>query len=435
MKYSFYNYVFQNGAQSILYNAGSDGIILLQEELVNLVQKYKDNITELEKAHPDLYKQMQDYRMIVEDGTNEADSVIAEWKKEDNDPSVFYLTILPTLNCNLRCWYCYEEHKPHHTMKEDVLERVKLFLKKKVSEPELKTLYLDFFGGEPLLPFNHVVAPILDYVAPLSRQNNVRLFVNLVTNGVLLTADVIGKLKSLDLESAPGFQITLDGNRKLHDNSRHTASKGPTYDIIVKNIRAALSAGLSVNVRFNYTARSVDSFIDVLDDFKDVTEEERSILFFDFQQVWQESHLTEVREKAMKLAAIYQEQKFQVRIEKRYNSTRCRDDAENQSTISCDALVYKCTARDITTDFSEGVLNEEGDIVWNEKYHKRMAVKYGNDTCKSCKIFPICHGGCSQTKLEAGEEDKCIMNMSEQQKGEVIAGRLKYLLQTRRSRY
>lgn len=142
-----------------------------------------------------------------------------------------------------------------------------------------------------------------------------------------------------------------------------------------------------------------------------------------------------MREKALKLANLFMKEDQQVRIEKNYNNQRCRDDAENQATINFDGNVYKCTAINITPDIREGVLNADGEIEWNERFHKRMALKYGNKHCKACVIYPICHGGCSQTKLDADENAECLFGLDDNAKLERVRGRLEYILKTGRVSY
>lgn len=435
MKYSVYNYVFMSGTHALIYNAATDGTILLQPELVPVLQENKDGIDRLADVHKDLYDSMVERRMIVPDEEDEAEAVVEQWKKEDTDPEHFYLTILPTLNCNLRCWYCYEEHKAKAYMTDETLERVYRFLDKLTGNDSLKYLHLSFFGGEPLLPFKKTVYPLLQRVSAMCKERKVKLIVHFTTNGVLLTPEVIEALVSLPLAAKPGVQITLDGNREKHDASRFTASHGPTYDTIVRNIRNALKAGMYVNNRFNYTVNSVDSLIDVLDEYKDLTEEERALLHFDFQQVWQESDQAEARQKALKLADKFFKSAFQIRIEKRYNRERCKSDADNQLTINYNGDLYSCTARDTTPEECEGHLLEDGTAEWNDRHRKRMEVKYGNAACRSCKIFPVCHGGCSQMKLEAGECEDCIRGYDEEQRLEVIKGRLDFILKTQKTSY
>lgn len=435
MKYSFYNYVFKNGSQSLIYNAATDGTIILQPDLAELIRRHKDEVGKLADVHPELYDAMAERKMIVGDETDECRELISEWEKEDNDPKHYYVTILPTLNCNLRCWYCYEEHNAKAYMNEETMRRVCAFIRSLAEKEELEYLHLSFFGGEPLLPFEKIVWPLLQSVCGICAERNVKVLLHFTTNGVLLTEDVIHRLLTLPLADKPGVQITLDGNRERHDNSRHTATKKGSFDTIVSNIHSALREGLFVNVRFNYTAESVDSFVDVLDDFEKLDAPLRERLHFDFQQVWQESHREDIRERAIHIARKFAGQSFNTRIEKRYNRDRCKSDADNQVEINYDGRLFSCTARDTMKEECEGFLSENGELVRNERHRKRMEVKYGNATCQACKIYPICHGGCSQMKLESDMDKGCLRGLSEEQKLEIIQGRLEFVLKNKRTRY
>ena len=110
-KFSRYNYLFRKEKQGILYNISSDGIMVLSPELVDLVIKYREDIDALESVHKALFDEMLRQGMIVAVDYDEVKTIVDKWKQEDNDPGQFTLIVLPTLDCNLRCWYCFEEHK------------------------------------------------------------------------------------------------------------------------------------------------------------------------------------------------------------------------------------------------------------------------------------------------------------------------------------
>ena len=43
---------------------------------------------------------------------------------------------------------------------------------------------------------------------------------------------------------------------------------------------------MEVTIRFNYNTDSLESFVDILQDFDNLSEEERHQIHFDFQQRW-----------------------------------------------------------------------------------------------------------------------------------------------------
>lgn len=98
----------------------------------------------------------------------------------------------------------------------------------------------------------------------------------------------------------------------------------------------------------------------------------------------------------------------------------CYADKKNQSVINYNGDVYKCNARDFNQKNKEGVLNEDGEIVWNEQHNKRLVSKLNNKPCLECSILPICGGGCSQMIVESEGNDFCIHNFDENSKKEMI---------------
>ncbi len=96
-------------------------------------------------------------------------------------------------------------------------------------------------------------------------------------------------------------------------------------------------------------------------------------------------------------------------------------------------MVYKCTAREFNQKNCEGRLIEDGNIEWNSRYEQRRQVRYCNETCRSCILLALCHGGCSQNKLESPEVG-CLMGYSEEDKMDYIRQRIKdiYVEQTKR---
>lgn len=329
------------------------------------------------------------------------------------------MIINPTLGCNLRCWYCYEEHEKKPMMNTNTIEAICHLIEKKAIQPEMKSMNVSFFGGEPLLGFKNVVVPILTFAVEKCRKNKLSLNSSFTTNGVLLTKQVLTTLEQLGLSSPATFQISLDGNRDYHNRSRIGANHEPTYDTIIRNIIEAAKRKHTVSVRLNYTAGNAQTFVDVLEDFCELSRETKRFINFNFQQIWQDQS-NDIHERIDELKNIFRKEGFFV--ESDYISHRhcCYADKENNVVINADGNVFKCTARDFLPSNKEGYLSNDGEIVWNERFSKRMSAKYSNKTCLNCKILPICNGGCSQSKLESMQNDYCFRNMDERDKEDLI---------------
>ena len=102
-----------------MFNLRNDSFIVLNSELGTFVDSIRGNIDILCDKHPNLYTQMVEKQFIVNPDTDEAMQIVERWKLADADISRFSIIINPTLGCNLRCWYCYENHEHKPIMKKN----------------------------------------------------------------------------------------------------------------------------------------------------------------------------------------------------------------------------------------------------------------------------------------------------------------------------
>lgn len=425
---SKFTHFVTEGRAVIAFNLASNGFLLLQRELGERVEALRESIGQLQSVHSELFDQMLRMGMIIDAETDEVKALVERWRAHDSDSSTFGLIINPTLGCNLRCWYCYEQHDRMPMMEENVRGSICRMIDRKVNADGLETLSVSFFGGEPLMGFKQVVMPILSHAAETCRARGIALHSSFTTNGVLLTEEVLDALESVGLDTPATFQISLDGNREHHDHSRIGANREPTYDRIVGHMKQAAARHHQVFARLNYTATNITSFVDVLDDFSLMPESDKPYIQFNFQQIWQDQEQNDLTEAVAELKSQFAKEGFAVESDHICHRHNCYADHENHLVVNYDGLLFKCTARDFKEARSEGRLQPDGEVVWNEKYVQRMEVKYANKACLGCKILPICNGGCSQNKLDAHNLDSCYNGMSEDDKDERMLQWLKELI-------
>lgn len=404
MKLSFYNYEEDNGTNYILYNCRSDELLFLNEDLKKIWLDY--SILQLEKIqeiHPEFFDYLVKKGFVVPDSLDEQAAVLSKLQAEDENEETFSIIVNPTLDCNMRCWYCYEKHLANSFMTKEVLDRILKLINAKVANSKLKQFAISFFGGEPLLAFDECVFPLLQEIDKICADANKLFTVSFTSNAFLLNDDMVSKLNSLRLAQPVHWQITLDGGRALHDRTRHTVDKQGTYDTIVGNILRVLAAGMDVLVRLNYQTKSVLSFLDVIDSFKEYASVYSERLSFNFQQVWQDATKCgndQIKEITLHdLIKSFETAGLSV-INDIETPARCYADSPNSIVINYDGNIFKCTAQDFHENNSEGLLDTNGVVHYNAKYSARMNAKYANTDCLSCIIYPLCFGGCSQKHLQ-----------------------------------
>jgi len=122
-----------------------------------------------------------------------------------------------------------------------------------------KKLFLTLFGGEPLLPSNReAIARILAYA---KRRPSVRISV--ATNAITLPdmADLIGPAKG----KIQNVQVTLDGDRLLHDENRISASGQPTFDATIAAVRQLIELQAHVSLRMHIHLGRLESARNLVD--------------------------------------------------------------------------------------------------------------------------------------------------------------------------
>ena len=144
-----------------MYNTNSDMLLGINQTLLDLFQQYRNNIDSLQEIHHDFYDILCQKGFLIDDNVDETESLIEKWNEEENNEKRLSLIINPTLDCNFRCWYCYEEHKNIMNMTPEVRKAISHFLQKQCAIPEREYIGLSFFGGEPLLMFDDVVMPLV----------------------------------------------------------------------------------------------------------------------------------------------------------------------------------------------------------------------------------------------------------------------------------
>ena len=118
-----------------------------------------------------------------------------------------------TDDCNLECIYCFTEHHPHYMKLETAIAAADWVYKNleyrgipKEEERNRDTCCeLYFFGGEPLLCYETVIVPLVEYC---KNKYPGLFYFGCTTNGTLLTKDKIDFFKQNNF----CILLSIDGN-------------------------------------------------------------------------------------------------------------------------------------------------------------------------------------------------------------------------------
>ncbi len=384
----------QNSNNSYIINYYNGQLIYVVDKLAELVINNTNNIENIFETHPTFAQELYKKGFIVDKNLDIPKMCIEKLNNYYTDRSEIRLTINPTLDCNLRCWYCYEEHKNGTKMSADIIESILKYLELQLIYPT-KKLILSFFGGEPLICYNDVVLILCSKIKELCTRNNIELIISFTTNGTLLTKSRIEKL--LSIHNNLFFQIPFDGSGDTHNLTKHFKNKNGSYDLILKNVKSAIThKGVEINIRCNYTLNNIESFRELINEFKTYTD--YSNFYFDFHRVWQEKETSILKSKLIEI------QQYTINtLSKNHlltiKPTRCYADNYHNIIINYDGGIYKCTARDFNDRHIIGHINKNGTITQIFRKIEDRNSKFILPCCKECKILPICNI-CGQKKDE-----------------------------------
>ena len=314
----------------------------------------------------------------------------------------FNAVVVLNLDCNLACGYCYEDNfRGNFHMSSDTAE---LLVETVISGHMEKghDALLSFYGGEPLLGIG-LIKDIAGRLLAAAARTGTKFSFSLVTNGTLLTRELVQELKPLGLT---GAKVTLDGPRETHDASRPFASGSGSFDAILDNV-AQICDLIRLNLGGNFTRENYRSFPALLDCLaaRGVTPDKVAKMQFapvvkksgdsgatDFggdcvcsYEPWLVEASLYLREETLKRG--YAAPKIQI--------SACMVEYDSSIVVNYDGSIYKCPAFMSHDSLRIGTL-QEGIKEYRASHNMDVWKK---DECLDCAYLPICFGGCRQMTL------------------------------------
>lgn len=425
MKWSDFNVAYKSDeGLFVLYNYARDEALVLEPGLHDILCERESDLEGLASIHPDFYTALCDKGFVIGDDVDEKADVKKNIIKELHSHDVFHLTVNPTLDCNLRCWYCYEKHVKDSRMCAETMSAVIKFVENLTDDDRLKTLELGFFGGEPLLSARRVAIPLLREIKSVCAQRGKVLSVTFTSNGVLLSESIADELASVcdDIR----FQIAFDGGEETHDEVKFLSNGQGTYRSVLRNIDYAMSKGFAFNIRCNYNTENIDSFKGLVGDVASLPHLNKYLLFFSLQKVWQSASSPELADKVDALRKIISGKDIKADIAAKDISGFCYADYMNSLVINYDGGVYKCTARDFNETNRIGSLECDGTVKYDYDIERIYSESFFFKDCDSCLLLPICRI-CIQARVEHRKGLHCFKKITEEDKRMQIKRRFETL--------
>lgn len=153
------------------------------------------------------------------------------------------LTLYVTMDCNLRCRYCYAAPHRKANMTEDLGRRAIDLAVAEVRGLGGDHLGLRYFGGEPLLRWE-LIPKLLTYAEDAGRAGGLGISHAISTNGLILTPDQMQFFKDHDF----AVGLSIDGPREVHNLNRVFADGRGSFDLVIEQAQKVVAADLRVEL-------------------------------------------------------------------------------------------------------------------------------------------------------------------------------------------
>lgn len=405
--------------------------IKYEEHIIYLENSLLDGAVEIDSPYAEELKQ------IVKSGTTEIKSELEQFLFEHKYlvretiaesgvqqllsimDETLIIGIMPTMKCNFRCVYCYEEHDAPN-MSEATFEQIKQFLEQEIVNKNIKYVQVNWFGGEPTLCIEQI-CKFNSFVLELQEQYHFSFMSGITTNGYLLDVSLLKKLYALGVEN---YQITLDGWR--HDEYRKHSSGIKTLDKIVSNLKeiSQLSGEYEFVVRLRYNISEENQDTSWYDYIKEkFGADERFSMYINFVKDWggegvKELELcTKQKMDELESAHINYMQKIGLKnsntMEEKFIplSNVCYAAYSNSYLFTPDNKILKCS---VALNAEENVIgyvdNSQGIIL--EKDKQRLWSETSIEYCRDCSYILSClHRACPQQIVVGGQpKELCVLH-------------------------
>lgn len=393
--------VFSRGDVFLLYNSKRNNFYELSREAYEFIQSIQnegsisDSHSEDEKEFIELLKEKEILVNPLADDAYVDDIVIARNTMSYSRTNIS-LTIAPTLMCNLRCPYCFEQNKPIGIMDDNTADGVVEFIR---NQDAAKTLNVTWFGGEPLICTDRI-----DYLLErFNRLEDISLINHsIVTNGTLIDDKVISLFREYPLND---MQITLDGNECHHNKKRFHADGSGSFDEIMCNIERISTElpEVKLSIRINVDNSNFRDYSEVAD-LLDSKFEGKNVSYYPGILIANKGCESETffsSRDYVEFMRLLRQSGKSISYPTHHANKGCCATGIASHVIGPRGELYRCWEH-------VGVpQNEIGSIFDNKITNPKLFRAFmlhgtgvDDNNCRNCLLFPICSCGCPNKRVD-----------------------------------
>lgn len=398
----------------LMYSSRSGKKVILSRSVWSTIMDNK--ITFLPE---DIMSHLIKLKILVNSHENELETILFENKEvsKKTDGGLLYEVIQPSAFCQMGCYYCGQYHIKQNVSQKNI-EKIINRIQSKLLTNSYKELKIGWFGAEPLVGLLEI-REITKELIHICNKSGINYTSKIVTNGLKLNEHLF--LEMVNDLKMDRIEITIDGTEGNHDQHRFLKNGKGTFKRIYRNLKTIIETkkkydlNVVISVRCNVdinNSNDVTSLIEKL-------HQDEILSKINFYPIgiyeWGDKQNKESLDKN-----IFGEKELHWFIDlldngynisgalitvRKYNT--CLTTKKNSEVYDSYGNVFNCTEIPYTKEFEKSeFLNGrlEKDIKNSKDNHLadwyEIIEKDNTLPCKSCKLLPVCGGGCPKSWKE-----------------------------------
>jgi len=409
LRLSRYATILDDGAGGWLVHSGLTGaVVRLSKAHVVELQAWQSPDTNPDEdvlvrwANQKVRERLAQTMILVDDDSDERWLLWDRYQKE-SIASPLSFVIAPTMQCDLRCPYCYNP-KHRQVMAARTRAEVAAFVRGELCRDSQRcpTVFVTWVGGEPLLDMAGMTL-LAQGIAEGADEYGADIMTKVVTNGTHL-AEVVAQQLAARPYRVREVQVTLDAPRERHDRQRVTSTGDPTFDAIIRNVTHAskhVPLTLRINVDLSTTIADVSRLLDELMDME-VVEAGMSNPQIELRPIYATScigndaltqHFADLECHAI---AVIKEcrLRYAETLALSPKAVPCGAVTHRQWVIDSEGYLYRCQELMGRPGRACGHVSTGWTPAAKDAHEWHAFDPTNEPICRDCRVLPLCMGGC-----------------------------------------
>lgn len=445
---SYYNLRVPDGPRTLLFNGVTGALLKLDRKLTRDLAPwlgadrprkagtgYADwrsrgfRVAELPASIRDRFPDFLDAGIFVRDDCDEREDLRQSYRR-NRSAAPFFVTITTTLDCNMRCYYCYQKEGELDKMSPSMADGIATWMEREIEEREHRKVYVDWYGGEPMLN-QDVIERFSARMTAFCDTRGIAYNGSMICNGTSWPEDKVAFVKRNRIDR---IQFSLDGPER-HQNKRRSmvGAKGrtPSFDEVMRTIDAVIGQS-RIYLRINVDPWIGWSALEVLDECEKRGWLARDTQFYPYLAIinamtehcgfiGKVARFDDFHAEFAEIERSFYARLGQFRDEKTFEVVQyypnrvelnCAAVSDNAVVFGPNGRMYKCGLDVGDNHRAHAALGDDGVVARPAADGPSASLApdrwdrfdpFTHNRCSECQYLPVCMGGCPKAQIEHDE--------------------------------